>query len=111
MIEHSDLVVPLSLSLCWKSLHHHEGQHRSTTTTTTSSRPNICEASAAAAQGTSIERRDLEEEQNRNENSYYRKRGRTRDVDPGLWMKGEGPCGGILISLSTTNTPSAIDTN
>lgn len=50
-------------------------------------------------QGTSIERRQMEEERNRNRNSYYR-RSRGRDIDPGLWMEDEGPNGGIVSSLS-----------
>ncbi len=49
-------------------------------------------------QGTSIERRQLEEERNRNRNSYYR-RSRGRDVEPGLWADDEA-AGGIMYSLS-----------
>ncbi len=50
-------------------------------------------------QGTSIERRQMEEDRNRNRNSFYR-RSRGRHIDPGLWMEDEGPNGGILSSLS-----------
>ena len=53
----------------------------------------------ALLQGTSIERRQMEEERNRNRNSFYR-RSRGVDVDPGLWMEDEGPNGGIVSSLS-----------
>merc|ERR1719469_1134584 len=50
-------------------------------------------------QGTSIERRQLEQERAQNRNSYYR-RGRTRDIDPGLWLEDHGPCGGSLAPLT-----------
>ena len=53
----------------------------------------------ALLQGTSIERRQLEEERNRNRNSYYR-RTRGRNVDPGAWMEDEGGNCGTLSSLS-----------
>jgi len=50
-------------------------------------------------QGTSVERRQLEQERAQNRNSYYR-RGRARDIDPGLWLEDNGPCGGSLAPLS-----------
>lgn len=53
-------------------------------------------------QGTSIERRQLEQERNTHRYTHY-KRTRGRDVDPGLWMEDCGPNGGILTSLSPIN--------
>jgi len=53
-------------------------------------------------QGTSIERRQLEQERNSHRNTYY-KRSRGRDIDPGIWMEDYGPNGGILTSLSPIN--------
>ena len=49
-------------------------------------------------QGTSIERRRLEEERNRNSSTRWRSRG--RDLPPGLWIENMGPCGGILSALT-----------
>jgi len=49
-------------------------------------------------QGTSIERRQFEEERNRQTSPWFRK-SRPRDVDPGLWME-DGPNGGMLSSFS-----------
>jgi hypothetical protein len=54
-------------------------------------------------QGTSIERRQLEQVRNSHRDSYYR-RTRGRDIDPGLWMEDYGPNGGILTSLSPINS-------
>jgi len=61
----------------------------------------------ALSQGTSIERRKLEEERNRNYSSFSSRSRRTRgrDIDPGLWMEDIGPCGGSLIPL-TPSSPS-----
>jgi len=56
-------------------------------------------------QGTSIERRALEEVRNRDRNSYYR-RSRMRDIDPGMWAEDEGPSGGIMTSLSPVDSKS-----
>jgi len=59
-------------------------------------------------QGTSIERRQQEEEMHRNRNSYYsNRRSRGRDVDPGLWMEDEGPNMGLLASLSPVGAESS----
>lgn len=60
----------------------------------------------AILEGTSIERRQLEEEMHRNRNSRYRQ-SRGRDIDPGLWMEDEGPNGGILTSLSPVTNASS----
>lgn len=49
-------------------------------------------------QGTSIERRQLEEERNRNRSTSWRSRG--QDVDPGAWLEDEGANGGLMTSLS-----------
>lgn len=49
-------------------------------------------------QGTSIERRRLEEERERNRNSMYYRRSRGRDVSPGLWLE-DSDNGGILNPL------------
>ena len=58
-------------------------------------------------QGTSIERRQQEEEMHRNRNNYYsNRRSRGRDVDPGLWMEDEGNNMGLLTSLSPIGAES-----
>ena len=49
-------------------------------------------------QGTSVERRKLEEERERNRNSRYYRRGRARDVDPGLWLE-DSNNGGLMSPL------------
>jgi hypothetical protein len=49
-------------------------------------------------QGTSIERRRLEEERERNRNNMYYRRSRGRDVSPGLWLE-DSRNGGILNPL------------
>jgi len=49
-------------------------------------------------QGTSIERRRLEEERNQNRDSMYYRRSRGRDVSPGLWLE-DSSNGGILSPL------------
>jgi len=58
-------------------------------------------------QGTSIERKRLEQQKamNRNSMSYYR-RGRGKDIDPGLWMEDNGPNGGVMCPLSPVSTTS-----
>jgi len=60
-------------------------------------------------QGTSIERRQLEEERNRNGNrggSGYYRRGRAQDIDPGLWAEDQS-AGGIMMPLSPMDTVNA----
>jgi hypothetical protein len=49
-------------------------------------------------EGTSIERRQLEQEREMHRNSKYRL-GRQRDIDPGSWLEDEGMSGGIMTSL------------
>ena len=53
----------------------------------------------ALLQGTSIERRRLEADANRNR-GRYRYGGRSQDVEPGLWLEDHGNFGGTLSSLS-----------
>ena len=52
-------------------------------------------------QGTSIEKRKMEEERERNRNSMYHKRSRGRDIPPGLWIEDE-VSGGVLQPLVPT---------
>ncbi len=59
-------------------------------------------------QGTSIERRRLEEERERNRNSMYYRRGRGRDIDPGLWIEDSGTNGGILCPLSPSSNDNQL---
>ena len=49
-------------------------------------------------QGTSVERRKLEEERERNRNSMYYRRSRGRDIEPGLWLEDSGV--GVMTPLT-----------
>ena len=173
--EHSDLILPISLSSCWKALHkleegrnawdasaaaamaletatlpyrlgnkarskigigsgYYQGSsqadedafptadtlsyHEFLSSMKPSNRHIVTELSGlvhpispgkvhqALLQGTSMERKQMEEERNRNRNNYYR-RSRMVDVDPGLWMEDYGPSGGIVSSLSPIGNNSS----
>ena len=67
---------------------------------------NPVDLHAKLLEGTSIERRQLEQEREMNRNSKYR-RGRQRDVDPGSWSEDEGISGGIMTSLLPSELPSS----
>jgi len=79
------------------------------TSSTTTGSPTASSLHEALLQGTSIERRKLEEERNRSYSSFSSRlqRSRGRDIEPGLWMEDTGPCGGSLIPL----TPSPSSSN
>ena len=57
-------------------------------------------------QGTSVERRKLEEERERNRNSRYYRRSRGRDIDPGMWLE-DSNNGGLLRPLFSIENNSS----
>jgi hypothetical protein len=72
----------------------------------TSLQSNPADLHAKLLEGTSIERRQLEQEREMNRNSKYQ-RGRQRYIDPGSWLEDEGISGGIMTSLLPSMIPAS----